>query len=203
MSVKVTVKYAPQSQWKKISGVLTNLAIRGGIVLGAIWFPTSKYFLNYITLAHWYFWFTASVAILGVLAMMYLASKASNMTLNKDDDNIKALRACVEMNNSWTRTINALFVSTPSLFFVGIYMGDWSLLTPMLIGDIGLAMFGSLAKTGWEKLPKEITEEPETVKAMADAAKDPITKALEDLKLKKSQEEKTSDAIVDKLMDDK
>jgi hypothetical protein len=197
----MSVEDKPYTQWKQVKSLLQNLAIRGGIVVGALWFPNSKVFANYILLLHWWYWGFAVLMTFAVIIMGIVISPQVPF-MDSGSKNLKFLKSFKKINESWSKKVNNAFIVIPSLLFVGIYMGDWSLLIPMLISDVAVDSFFSTMASLHDKLPKTLTTEAD-LQDIKDVSKDPITKTLEDMKLKKSEEEKLSDSIVDGLMGDK
>lgn len=187
-----------KEQLKQIKSILTNLLVRGGIVVGFLYFPTQKIFLNYITLLHWFFWIVASIMILAVLVIGQLKPTI----LEPDDKKVITIRKCKAAWGSWSRIVNTYAINIPSLLFIGIYMGDWSLFIPVFLMDVLTFLFFTMANSIWDNLPKNVTEDEANLKAIKALEKDPISKVLEDMKLKKSQEEKATDALADKLMEE-
>lgn len=200
MSVNITLSHnKPLTQWRQVKGLLQNLAVRGGIVVGALWFPGSKIYSNYILLLHWWYWASAILMVVAVLVVgTVIANQVSSMTA--ESKNFGFIKSSKGIYESWSRKVNILCIVIPSLLFVGIYMGDWSLFIPLLIADGACAILFSTVAGFWDKLPKEITQDEAAVKFINDSSKNPVTQVLEDMKLKKSEEDKVTSAIAERLM---
>jgi hypothetical protein len=193
--------------WKRVRGYSSHFAIRFVIVAGFLMCPDSKAWGNYIYLLHYWFWFTTVLIIVAIFAETLAIT--SN---NHNSDHVKYLKELNISFSSWMHRFEVWTLDIPSLIFVGVMMGDWSLFIPMLLTQLGEGLFKAMVVEAWKRLPENVRNpgakgcnDNEIKQAyMGLVAK--IKKEMDDKKAKeaaeKAKEEATAAALADKIIGD-
>lgn len=177
-------------------------AIRAALVAGWFWLgPSNHMFGNYVYLLHYAFWFSTAMSLIGVFGLGIMAARVDSATAS----DIKLLRGLYVMSKSWVIKVFNGGVKIPSVLFVGVVMGDWSLLVPMFLSDAFSWTMVLIGVAAWDRIPEAVRNPTPEAKAETDAmvhgvSTGPIGLVVEDIKAEKAAEAALADAAVGKIV---
>jgi len=190
---------------KTVRNRVLSLAVKVSLVGGWLFYRESPYYTNFITIIHVGLWCLIPVFCLGFGGLI-----AASRHIEKLDDQPKTVSNAREMYrvmNSWGWRWWTKAFEAPFLLFIGIAMGDWSLLIVQTIVFIMSILVMCAGAELYRRLPDTLKGGDANGNGIADDLEelkkdsvDPITKFKQHSEEKKQLVVAGRESVVDSIM---
>lgn len=183
---------------KKKTGYLITTVISAATVVWYLVAPSSQMFANFVVMLHVWFAFLLVINLFA-LGGVLVASRRP-LKIDTSDSMMKSVREFYRAWHAWWWRGYKMCVQLPYLLFIGIVMGNWSLLT---IASLCIA-FGVLVTGAGESLYRNLPggmKTGYTEVELLEQGKSPWRKAADRRREQKKRKEEARQSIVDGMLD--